>query len=89
MNILKHGDCLKELPNLEDKSVDLIVIDPTLLGDVNLDGAINVLDIVSTVNYVMGNIDLEEQGAGNADMNQDGIVDVLDIVSLVDEVMNQ
>ena len=28
MNILKHGDCLKELPNLEDKSVDLIVIDP-------------------------------------------------------------
>ena len=47
-------------------------------GDVNNDGAINVLDVVAMVNLVLsGGYDEA------ADMNGDGTINVLDVVSLV------
>ena len=47
-------------------------------GDVNYDGAINVLDVVAMVNLVLsGGYDEA------ADMNGDGTINVLDVVSLV------
>ena len=62
-------------------------LQPTLLGDSTLDGTLNILDVVTTVNYIVGNIPLEEQATANADINQDGIIDILDIVSLVQEIL--
>jgi len=52
-------------------------------GDGNGDGLVNVLDVVMTVQYVLGNIDVSEQQFDAIDMNQDNTVNVLDIVSLV------
>tara|TARA_R110002110_G_scaffold227083_1_gene441425 strand:+ start:43 stop:4026 length:3984 start_codon:yes stop_codon:yes gene_type:complete len=60
----------------------------TLLGDANDDGTLNVLDVVQTVNYIIGNITLGEQGIANADFNQDYIVDVLDIVRIVNQIID-
>jgi len=56
-------------------------------GDVNSDGIVNVLDIVSTVNFVLGanTPSADEQCA--ADTNSDGIINVLDIVSIVNLVL--
>ena len=54
-----------------------------LLGDVNEDGIINVLDIILTVNIILGTSDF----SNNADVNSDGIVNVLDIVSLVNVIL--
>ena len=54
-----------------------------LLGDINLDGIINILDIISSVNIILGTIDFNN----TADMNQDGVVNVLDIVSLVNIIL--
>jgi len=51
-------------------------------GDLNYDGIINVLDIITLVNIVLGdNTDL------SGDLNSDGIVNVLDIITLVNLVL--
>ena len=48
------------------------------LGDVNSDGILNVLDIVSIVNMLLTN-----EYSIVADVNEDGLVDILDIVIIV------
>ena len=55
----------------------------SLLGDLNSDQIINILDIISTVNIVLG----VENYNINGDINQDGIINVLDIISLVNIVL--
>ncbi len=52
-------------------------------GDVNQDGETNILDIIATVNIIIGVDDFNEL----ADINQDGIVNILDVVSLIEIVL--
>ena len=52
-------------------------------GDVNSDNNIDVLDVVSMVNVVLGNMDV----IPCSDYNEDGNVDVLDIVSVVSLIL--
>ena len=54
-----------------------------LPGDVNVDGIINVIDIVSVVNYIIIGGNLSESESCTMDLNSDGIINVIDIVSLV------
>ena len=57
-----------------------------LLGDVNSDGIINVIDIVNLVNYILSganNIDIIA-----ADFNEDSIINVIDIVNLVNFILS-
>ena len=54
-----------------------------LPGDVNVDGIINVIDIVSVVNYIIIGGNLSESECCTMDLNSDGIINVIDIVSLV------
>ena len=56
-------------------------------GDVNGDTVINVLDIVATVNFVLGMDSPTDDEACASDMNGDGIVNVLDIVAIVNIVL--
>ena len=56
--------------------------DEVLLGDINQDGIINVLDTVLIVN-----IALSEGYDNNADINEDEIINVLDIVLLVNIIL--
>jgi hypothetical protein len=55
-----------------------------LPGDVNNDGLINILDVVSTVNIVLGMADWVDA----ADYNDDGVINVLDIVSIVNVILS-
>ena len=57
------------------------------LGDSNVDGFLNVLDIVGTVNWLLGTGDLTEAGIIAADSNQDGSWNILDIVTTVNDIM--
>ena len=50
-----------------------------ILGDVNSDMVIDVLDIISTVNIVLGHDSFNYA----ADMNTDGIINILDIILIV------
>ena len=54
-----------------------------LLGDMNSDGLLNVLDVVSLVNTILNDDDYILFG----DMNQDGLLNVLDIVQLVNIIL--
>ena len=58
-----------------------------LLGDVNQDEIINILDVVQLVNIILGNVPPgSEIDAG--DMNNDGIINVLDIILVVNIILN-
>lgn len=54
-----------------------------LLGDLNSDTQLNILDVIRMVQCV-----LEIQNCDCADMNQDDIINIMDIVSLVGIILN-
>ena len=56
-------------------------------GDLNSDNIVNILDVIVTVNYLIGHIDLNNIQQQNADMNLDGVINVLDILMIVDLVL--
>ena len=58
-------------------------------GDVNTDGVLNVLDIVLSVNFVLGVDSPSTIQASLADMNSDGIINILDVILLVNEVIGE
>ena len=70
--------------------IEDLISDSTLtLGDLNFDGIINILDIVSLVNVILGVTENpSEDILYAADLNQDGSIDVLDIVLTVNIVLN-
>lgn len=57
-----------------------------IAGDANLDGQVNVTDIVATVNYIM-ETPAADFSAEAADVNRDGQVNVTDIVEMVNIIM--
>ena len=57
-----------------------------MIGDVNIDGSINVLDIVMIVGCIVGTCQIEDISTG--DYNLDGSLNVLDIVSIVNFILN-
>ena len=61
---------------------------PSDLGDVTYDGVVNILDIVQTVNYILGQISFEDNQILQADFNEDNSVDILDIVQIVNYVLS-
>ena len=53
-----------------------------LMGDINGDGTLDILDVVSMVNIILGN----SPTSSAADMNGDGIINILDVISLVNSI---
>ena len=56
-----------------------------LLGDVNEDGTVNVIDIVSIVNGILGTDTEDLMLCG--DYNEDGQLNVIDIVGIVNAIL--
>ena len=56
-----------------------------IIGDLNNDGIVNVLDIVILVEYI---INSETIGLDGGDINNDGDVNILDVVQLVNTILN-
>ena len=54
----------------------------SITGDINDDGAVNILDIVQLANMILSN-EYQE----SADINSDGILNILDIVQLVNIIL--
>ena len=84
------GEIVEEEDQIEEE------LETIILGDYNLDGEVNVLDVVAIVNLIL------EDAAGNpggdwgnwanlnltaADINQDGSLDILDVVSIVQTIL--
>ena len=89
-NYLGDEICFDETPVLAGEgAVDLYVaygdcVTPFVLGDVNEDGSINVLDVVTLVNIILDQAEPTPYG----DINIDGSLDILDVVALVNMILN-
>ena len=62
--------------------------DDIILGDVNGDEIINVLDVVSVVGHIMESNLLQPPYNQAADLNEDGVINVLDVVGLVNIILS-
>ena len=58
-----------------------------LLGDVNADESINVLDVVQLVNIILSGIEPSGYQIIVSDINLDGSINVLDVVQLVNIIL--
>lgn len=61
--------------------------DDTKPGDVNGDGQVNITDVTTLTNYLMGNTSLTIIEA-NADMNQDGGLNITDLTMLINMILS-
>ena len=59
----------------------------SVLGDINQDDVISILDLVTLVNYVLGLNELDECQLETSDMNIDGIINIQDLILLVNAVL--
>ena len=71
----------------EDCNGGSCVLD-ALIGDINNDLFVNVLDVVIVVSFILGNDSPTDIEFDISDINNDGFLNVLDVVSLVDIVLN-
>ena len=75
VQFIQHG-------NIETWEYDWLVFCP-LLGDLNLDGEININDIVLLVNFILYLETPTEQQLILSDYNSDGEVNITDVVLMV------
>ena len=66
-----------------DSCDDVFGDDESTTGDVNDDGDVNVLDVIQTVNIVLGLVEYD----ASADINSDGSVDITDVVSIINIIL--
>ncbi len=60
--------------------------DEILYGDANDDGIVNILDIITIINYIMGG-NPDPFNFEAADVNNDGVINILDVIFDVNVVM--
>ena len=66
------------------QEISINVIEPaTLVGDVNVDGAVDVADIATIINVMAGVVGNTSVSYKLADVNGDGTVDVADIATVI------
>ena len=58
-----------------------------MLGDTNLDGIINIQDVILIINFILGNSTPIGDEITAADYNEDGIINVLDVIHVVQEIL--
>tara|TARA_B100000809_G_scaffold201234_1_gene201780 strand:+ start:316 stop:816 length:501 start_codon:yes stop_codon:yes gene_type:complete len=67
---------------------DLTMTNNGILGDINQDGIINVLDVVTLINFILSTDIPTEDESWASDLNQDSIINVLDVVLIINIILN-
>ena len=65
---------------------DCTILDMVIVGDMNNDSLLNILDIIALVNYIVNN---ETDNEIIADINEDNQINILDVITLVNIVLEQ
>ena len=60
----------------------------SIKGDVNNDGALDISDVLCTVDYILGK-DVSDFDANVADVNKDGDIDISDVLMIVDIILGK
>ena len=83
---LASQDSNYDSPVLEDLvwTIQPAVV-PALKGDATNDGAVDILDLVSIIDYIVSNT--SPASPANADANGDGSIDILDLVWIIDKIV--
>tara|TARA_B100000945_G_scaffold58532_1_gene43435 strand:- start:202 stop:696 length:495 start_codon:yes stop_codon:yes gene_type:complete len=58
-----------------------------IIGDLNFDEVVNILDVIILVNIIVGLISPDPNQLSISDINSDGIVNILDIVSIINIII--
>ena len=66
---------------------DIASPDTCIKGDVNLDGAVNIIDCVLTINFILNQIELDPVQICAADCNDDGEINILDLICIVKKIL--
>ena len=66
---------------------ELIYDDNYMLGDINSDGSIDILDVVLIVNIILGVLEPSEAQLIAGDLNLDGVINILDVVQIVNIIL--
>ena len=75
--------------NAESVVVALTGVSDYALGDTNMDGSVDISDVVLTVNHILGSADLSARHGvlTYGDMNADGTIDISDVVAIVNQIL--
>ena len=91
--IIDQGGIIQYANNEIDTEAMLLVLgalldSPNLMpGDLNFDGLINILDVVTEVNIVLGIIEPSGDQLSAGDLNNDALINILDIVLIVNIIL--
>ena len=67
---------------------DLLNSEDFLLGDVNEDGVLNILDIVTLINFILSINSPTDSQMIVSDLNSDSFLNILDVVILLNLILN-
>ena len=91
-------ECIESSPNLNSSIDPLyysfeITTDQDCEGscvtmDLNMDGTINIVDVIATVNIIIGNIDATVDELCAGDTNSDGTINIVDVISIVNFILD-
>ena len=67
---------------------DLLHAGNGIIGDINQDNAVNVLDIITLINFILSvDVPIDDEFS-YSDLNTDNVLNILDIVILVNLILN-
>lgn len=72
---------------LDDFEISVFSDSPIMLGDVNGDQLINIVDVISVVNFILNSLIPTETQEYVADFNQSGEINILDVVAIVNLIL--
>ena len=75
-------ETLIETPNSASEFLTTLTCNQELPGDINGDTAVNVQDVILTVNFI-----LQNQYDSSADLNEDGGVNVQDVILIMNIIL--
>tara|TARA_B100001250_G_scaffold83640_1_gene69042 strand:+ start:3830 stop:6661 length:2832 start_codon:yes stop_codon:yes gene_type:complete len=61
---------------------------PCVMMDLNLDGAVNIVDVIGVVNIIIGLSNPTEAQLCSADINADGTVNIVDVIAIVNTIIS-
>ena len=60
---------------------------PVMIGDVNMDGAVNIADVTTLIDHLLGS-SVSQFDAVAADVNNDSVINIADVTALIDMLLS-